>query len=719
MSIPLRLEKAMEKNSSDITCLFEPRSIAVIGASHDTDKIGYKILSNIVSGGYRGAVYPVNPQGGEILGHRAYKTIEEVPGDVDVVSIVIPAKLVLDSVTRCAARGVKVAQIITSGFSEAGNAEEEKRIVAVARERGMRILGPNIFGLYSSGVSLNSTFSATGVRPGHVAILTQSGALGIALIGKTAVENIGLSAIVSIGNKCDIDEADLLEYLIAHDGTRVVLMYIEGVKNGERLIESLMRTTDVKPVVVIKSGRSKRGAMAAASHTGSLAGSDDIFDAIMKQCGVIRADSIEEAFNWSKFLAFSPRPKGNKSVIITNGGGVGVMATDACERYGIDLYDDQAELKKAFETVVPSFGSTKNPVDLTGGANAKDYDLALSVPASSPGMDATIALYCETATFDSAGLVPMIRETYRKNVEAGKPVCYAIVGGSDVEAAINSLRQENVPVYGDVYEAVSCLGMLYRFDRSREEKGATTDEAQIDVAAIDRIIDGALSDNRKFLLANESSAVMKAAGVSIPQAKVVRTIGQVVQVAEEIGYPLVLKVVSKDILHKSDAGGVALDIDNREEALDAYEAIMQNCRAYKPDAHIEGIEICEMVSKGTEIIVGARRDASFGPIVMCGFGGIYVEVMKDVAFRGFPFNRAEAMKMLKELRSFPLLLGVRGEARRDIEGLIEAMIKVATIIRKCPRVTDIEINPVVVYEQGRGHKAVDSRILIGAAQQAP
>jgi acetyl coenzyme A synthetase (ADP forming)-like protein len=702
----------MAKNRSDIKTLFEPRSFALIGASRDTDKIGYKVLNNIVSGGYKGTIYPVNPQGGELLGRKVYTSVTEIDGDVDVASIVIPAKFVLDAVTECAKKGVKFVQIITSGFSETGNTEEEKKIVSVARDHGMRILGPNIFGIYSSASSLNSTFSATAIQPGRVAILTQSGALGIALIGKTAVENIGLSTIVSIGNKCDIDEADLLEYLIEHDGTNVILMYVEGVKNGERLINALMGTTDRKPVVVIKSGRSKRGAMAAASHTGSLAGSDDIFDAIMKQCGVIRADSIEDAFNWCKFLAFSPKPKGSKSVIITNGGGVGVMATDACERYSIDLYDDQAELKRSFEKVVPSFGSTKNPVDLTGGAKSKDYELALSVPTESQEIGSTIALYCETATFDSASLVPMIRTTYKKNVDAGKPVCYAIVGGTAVEDAIIQLRHENVPVYGDVYQAVSSLGMLYRFERSKAEKSNTVDEADIDIAAIERIIDGALAEKRNFLLANEGSAVMNAAGVSIPQTKVAHSIEQAVQFAEEIGYPLVLKVVSKDILHKSDAGGVALDIDNKEEVMDAYEAIIQKCRAYKADAHIDGIEICEMVSKGTEIIVGARRDASFGPIVMCGFGGIYVEVMKDVAFRGYPFNRAEAMKMLKELRSFPLLLGVRGEPRKDIEGLIDAMIKVGTIIRKCPRVTDIEINPVVVYEQERGHKAVDSRILI-------
>jgi acetyl coenzyme A synthetase (ADP forming)-like protein len=697
------LAESIAQHGNDIKDLFEPQSIAVIGASHETDKIGYKILNNIIRGGYRGRIYPVNPHGGEISGRTVYGGIEEIGEGVDVASIVIPARLVPEAVARCARKGVKYVQIITSGFSEIGNTEEERGIVATAHESGMRVLGPNIFGLYSSRASLNATFSATDIKPGRVAILTQSGALGIALIGKTAVENIGLSAIVSIGNKSDIDESDLLEYLLVNDDTRVILMYVEGVKEGERLIATLKRVTEKKPVVVIKSGRSKRGAMAAASHTGSLAGTDEIFDAVMKQCGVLRSDSIEEAFNWCKFLAYSPKPGGGKSVIITNGGGVGVLATDACEKFGIELYDDQAELKKAFDPVVPSFGSTKNPVDLTGGANSKDYDLALSVPLDSEDIGAAIALYCETATFDSASLVPMIKGTFRKYTDAGMPICYAAVGGEAVEEAIEKLRHDNAPVYGDVYPAVSCLGMLNRYDRYLREKSDAADEADIEVVSIERIIDGALAEERKFLLANEGAAVMTAAGVGIPISRIAGTIDQAVQFAGEIGYPLVMKVVSKDILHKSDAGGVA----------DAYEAIIHSCRRFNPDAHIEGIEVCEMVSKGVEIIVGARRDASFGPIVMCGFGGIYVEVMKDIAFRGFPFNRIEAMNMLKELRSFPLLMGVRGEARKDIEALVDVMIKIGAVIRKCRRITDVEINPIVVYEQGRGVKAVDSRILIG------
>jgi acetate---CoA ligase (ADP-forming) len=700
------------KRESQIRSLFEPQSVAVIGASAKPGKIGFSVVRNIVEGGFHGKVFPVNPQGGEILGRPVSKSVAAIGEPVDVASIIVPAKLTFDAVRDCADNGVKNIQIITSGFSEIGEVELERKIVDYAKSRGARILGPNIFGVYSATSHFNSTFSASSITPGHVAILTQSGALGIAMIGKTAVENMGLSTIVSIGNKADIDEADCLEYVMEQEETRAILMYIEGVKDGERLIERVREATWKKPIVVVKSGRSKRGALAAASHTGSLAGSDEIFDAIMRQCGVLRAESLQEAFDWCKFLAGAPAPKGMSGVIVTNGGGVGVLATDACEKFGVELYDDQGVLKEVFGPATPDFGSTKNPVDITGGANSASYDLALSAPAAHPAMHCTMALYCETATFDSENLAPMIRETYRKHAEAGKPVVYAIVGGAPVENAITKLRRENVPVYGDTYNAISCMGALHRYHRFNRERDDAIDTADIDAAAINAVIDAALADGRGFLLANEGQTVMRAAGIIIPGAAIVKGIEDAVVQAKKIGYPVVMKVVSRDILHKSDAGGVALDIENDEEVIDAYQAIIRNSRAYKPDAIIDGIEICEMVEKGTELIVGARRDVQMGPIVMCGLGGIYVEVMKDVAFRAASLSRGEALKMLSEVRSYALLLGVRGEDQKDIESVVDTIIKAATIIRKVPRITDIEINPVVVYEKGRGLKAVDVRILI-------
>ena len=707
----------MEDSNLNIKYLFEPENIAVIGAARDENKIGYKILKNILTGGYQGKIYPVNPQGGEILGLKAYRNIEEVNGPVDVASIVIPAKFVYEAVKSCARKKVKYLTIISSGFSEIGNNEEERRIVSYANEHHMRILGPNIFGIYSAAASLNATFGSSGIIPGRVAIITQSGALGVAMIGKTTVENIGLSAIVSVGNKTDVDEADLLEYLVTDDHTKIVLMYIEGVRNGERLIQAVKMTTQKIPVVVIKSGRSERGAIAAASHTGSLAGSDEIFEAIMRQCGVLRAESVEEAFNWCKFLANTPFPSGENTVIVTNGGGIGVMATDACEKYRVKLYDDTAALKEAFSTVTPDFGSTKNPIDLTGQATSSHYNSALEKALKNREINSIIALYGETAVFDAKNLSSMIEENSRKFKEEKKPLVFSIFGGEKIENCLISLKRTDAAVYGDVYEAVSCLGSVYAYYHYLRERSDAIDQAEIDVQAISRVLEGALEEGRSFLLAHEGQAVMRAAGILIPQSIIARSLDEAVRGAEKIGYPVVMKVVSRDILHKSDAGGVALDIEDKNEVIDAYQAILRNSRAYKADAHIEGVEISEMVTKGMETIIGARRDRTFGPMIMFGLGGIYVEVMKDVAFRALPINRKEILSMVKEIRAYPLLLGVRGEEKKDLDAVVDAIIQVGTILQKCDRISDIEINPLMVYEHGMGVKAVDVRILLASGKK--
>jgi acetyltransferase len=696
----------------DIKYLFEPRSVAVVGASHDPGKIGFKVLDNIIKSGFRGKIYPINPKGGEILGQKVYKSVADVPGEIDIADICIPARFVLDSVKECADNGVKFAPIITSGFSEVGNIEVEKEMVSYANKKGMRILGPNIFGVYSSSASINATFGPDKIQKGGVAIVTQSGALGLSMIGKTAVENIGLSAIVSVGNKADISEYEILDYLKEQDETRTILMYIEGVKDGERLVDVLKKTTKKKPVIVIKSGRSERGAIAVASHTGSLAGSDRVFDDIMRQCGVLRADTIEDAFNWCKFFDSSAISKGKNTAIITNGGGIGVMAADACEAYDVQLYSDSQDLKKTFSDVTPDFGSTKNPIDVTGGATSKEYDMALKAALKNKNIDSVIALYCETAVFDAENLTSLIDESYKSYRRGGKPLVFSIFGGEAIENSIVELRRKGIPVFDDVYQGVSSLGAMEYYRRYGENYTTETAEAKIDVGKIDEIAKSALNDGRSFLLAHEGQRVMDIANVQIPKSRIAHNIDQAVSHAEEIGYPVVMKVVSKDILHKSDVGGVVLNLSNKDEVVDAYQAIMSACKSYKPNANIEGVEIAEMVHSGTEIIVGARKDPAFGPTIMCGMGGIYVEVMKDIAFRSVPLNRKEIMSMIKEIKSYQILLGVRGEDKKDINALVDTIIKVANIIRKSRYISDIEVNPVAVYEQGKGIRAVDVRILL-------
>ena len=699
-----------------IKYLFEPRSIAVVGASANEEKIGFRILENIVLGEYSGSIFPVNPGGGSILGFPVYGSVRDIEREVDLAVIAIPSARVLDAVKDCAAQGVKFLVIISSGFSEVGNLEEERRIVSCARENGMRVLGPNIFGIYSSLASLNATFGPREIRSGNVAIITQSGALGIAMIGKTKIENIGLSAIISVGNKADLDEADLLEFLVTHQGTRVILMYIEGIKNGEKLVGVLRETTRRKPVVVIKAGRSRRGAMAAASHTGSLAGADEIFSAIMRQCGALRAEGIQEALDWCKYLASAPLPQGENTVILTNGGGLGVLAADACEKYNVNLYDDTQVMRKVFSGVVPSFGSMKNPVDLTGQATMSDYRKALHTALANDDVHAIVCLGCEAGSFDLDGLTGTIKDTFSKTGGL-KPMVFSFFGGAETERSVSCLRTIGIPIFSDVYDAVSCLGAVYdnyRNMRYRSESlpGPERETEDIDFKSIAGIIDGVRGEGRQFLLSHEAHAMMTAAGISMPRNAVARNLGEAIRDAEGIGYPVVVKVVSKDIIHKTDAGGVALDIDDRKELIDAYEAIKYNCRRYNPDARIEGVEIAEMVPGGLETIVGARRDPSFGPIVIFGLGGIYVEVMKDVSFRAYPLDRRDITAMMSEIRSYPLLLGVRGEEKKDINRVAVMIMKIGAILHGFEEITDIEINPLIVYDEGGGVKALDARILL-------
>ncbi len=703
----------MSKNDyPDIRYLFEPRSIAVIGASRDPEKIGYKVVENIMAGGYEGRIYPVNPMGGEIMGMPAYESIEAVDGNVDLVAISVPAHRVFSAVESCAKKNVKYLMVITSGFAEVGNMAEEKKIAAFAREHGMRIMGPNMFGLYSSSSSLNATFGPKEIRAGGVAIITQSGALGLAMIGKTAVENIGLSTICSVGNKSDLDEADLLEYLVPHDDTKVILMYIEGVKQGEKFVRALKKATQIKPVVVVKSGRSKRGASAAASHTGSLAGADNVFDAIMRQCGALRAETIKEAFEWCSFMSNNFLPSGKETVIITNGGGIGVMATDASEKYGVSLYSDLGTLKDIFSPATPEFGSLKNPIDITGQAESIHYDRALDAALDCEDIHAVVALYCETAVFDAEKLPMMVKNNYEKYRMRKKPILFSLFGGENTERCVDELSKEQVPVYGDVYEAVAPLGAMFAYQQYLENYTEVVDTVNFDVDAVNAIVNKARSEKRYFLLTHEAQEIMKIAGVPIPKTVIARSLNQAVSVSREMGYPVVMKVVSKDIIHKSDAGGVALDLLNEKEVIDAYEAIMRSCKAKVPRAQIEGVEVTEMVSAGTEIIAGAKIDPSFGPIVMVGLGGIYVEVMKDVAFRAHPLNRREVLSMIEQIRSYPLLLGVRGEKTKDMGSLVDIILTLGSIVQKCKGISDIEINPVMVYEQGMGAKAVDVRILL-------
>lgn len=698
-------------DNSNIKYLFEPRSTAVIGASADPAKIGYKILDNILYSGYQGKVYPINPKGGTILGLPVYKNISEVNDNIDLVTICIPAQFVFQVIKDCVKRKVKFLSIITSGFSEIGKVKEEKEIAEYARAHGTRILGPNIFGIYSAKVSLNATFGQKNIKPGNIAIISQSGALGIALMGKTETEGISLSAMITEGNKADLGEIDFLEYLASDEETKVIFMYLESITGGAKIVELLKKVTRIKPIIILKAGVSEKGALAAASHTGSLAGSDQITSAVLKQCGVIRAENLDEAISYAKFLANSTLPKGENSVIITNGGGIGVLATDACEKYQINLYDDQKKLKAMFSSVVPVFGSTQNPVDLTGQASSLEYEKALNETINNKDIHSLICLGCQTAVLDTEKTGSLVKDSYQK-IKKLKPAVFAFVGGQKMENDLLLLKNKNVPIYGEVNKAVSCLGSSYQYFRYLNSAIDQPTNFPLNLTKIKKIIEKAKKENRSFLLPNEAKILMDEVDIPIPKDFIVKDVNEAMAFAKKIGYPLVAKIVSRDIIHKFDAGGVVLNLKNKEEVRQAYNQIIKNCYQYNPKAIIEGIELSEMVKPGLEVIIGAKIDQSFGHIIMFGLGGVYVEIMKDVAFKALPISKLEAENLVKEIKSFPLLTGVRNQKPKDIANIIDVILKIANLIENVSEITDIEINPLVVFEKNQGVKALDVRILI-------
>lgn len=715
-SFKVFLVKYKFMSPADIKYLFEPRSVAVIGASHDPDKVGYKILENIIAGGFKGKIFPVNYKGGKILGLTVYQSVLKIKEEIDLALIAIPAKSVFAVVKECAVKKIKFLVIVTSGFSEVGKTEEEKKIVNFAKEKGMRILGPNVFGIYSSKSSLTATFGAKVEKPGNVAIISQSGSLGIALMGKTETEGIGLSSIIFEGNKADLEEKDLLPYFLTDKQTKVVFIHLKGVKNGKEFLLVLKELTAKKPVVVLKAGTMAKDApVVIPSHIGSLSGEKEVFFAAMKQCGAIQAENLQEAIDWSKFLANAPVPKGENVVIITNGGGIGILATDACEKYQLGLYEDSLDLQRTFCTIIPDFGSCQNPIDITGQAKAENYQEILERALEDTAVHSVICLGCETAVLDNQRLAEVLVDIYGKYQKTGKPIIFAFVGGKEVEEKLLSLRRKGLPIFSETEEAVSCLGVLYQHYHNLKRRRDKTKPWNWSVPAkkVSQIVGKAKKEERSLLYPQEAGKVMELIGISSPQSFMALNENQAVGLAKKIGFPVVMKVVSKDIVHKTEAGGVILDLQKKEQVAKAYQRLVKNVRKYDPKARIEGVAVSETIKGGIEVIVGAKKDRDFGTIVMVGLGGIYAEVLEDISFRTFPLSLKEAERMVQELRSSRLFRGVRGEKEKDIHKLGEVILKLGAMVENCPAVTEVEINPLKVFEKGKGIKALDTRILVG------
>lgn len=699
-------------NISALDAILKPKSIAVVGASATPGKIGYTVVNNLIKDGYQGKIFPVNPTATEILGLKVYPTVNDIPEPVEAAVITVPAKFVAGVVKECGDKGIQGISVITSGFAESGRHDLEDEIVDIAAKTGARILGPNIVGVLSNSYQMNASFAPFLPLNGKATLITQSGALLIAIDASTYVRKVGFNKLISIGNMSDVDFADLIAWLNEDEDTTCITLYVEGLKDGRRFMDVSRKTR--KPIIAIKSGVSEHGAAAAASHTGSLAGAAKVYSAAFSQAGIVPASDLDNLFDRTLALSLQPPMKGDNLLIITNGGGVGVLATDAAEKYGVPLKfapkDVQEEMKKS----MPEFGSAKNPIDLTGMAGTEWYYDATKAAYPHPWVDGLVVLYCETAVSDPLEIAKGIKRAVEESGIKDKPICVSYVGGERSEAAMGWLVENGIPAYGAPDVAINAMAALREYDRMRqiitaEPEPCGSSNRQVAMHHIEK----ARSEGRDSLTEIEAKKLFAAYGLPIAKTELARNEDEAVDWANKIGYPIVMKIVSPDILHKSDAGGVKVNIKDENGVREAYRTIMANAKAYKENARIHGIAVQEMAPWGTEVILGSVNDPTFGPTMMFGLGGIFVEVLKDVTFRVAPVAAEQALRMLGEIRGAPILRGVRGEAARDQKALADTICAYSTMIVDLKdEIAESDANPVLVYEEGKGVKVVDARIIL-------
>ncbi|MDO9537640.1 MAG: acetate--CoA ligase family protein [Thermoplasmata archaeon] len=706
----------MSSARTNLEKLFNPSSISIIGASAREGSIGFNLVQNLQISGYAGKIWPVNPKYPEVLGLKCFSALEDTPEAAELTLVAVPAENVNDVIRRSCEKGARMFIIISSGFDEVGRHDLTHELLTILKQYNARTLGPNVFGVFSASSNMNATFGPPQVRRGNVGLISQSGALGVALMGKSVSDNIGLSAVVSLGNEADISEGEALEYLGQDPATEVIFMYMEGCKEGRHFMEVANRVSMTKPIVIIKSGSSSRGALAAASHTGSLAGSDKIFSAAIKQAGVIRAFNLTDAFNWTRALANLPLPTAEGTVIVTNGGGVGVMASDSAERYDVKLNDNLEMLERIFRPTMPAFGSSKNPIDVTGQARNEEYGLALKASLEEETIPSVVGLYCTPATMDVLKFANTAVE-YTANLRGKKPLIFSIIGGGSVPEAIRILNEHNIPCYETPDEAMSAMGVLYKRWKWLNKEPGIPEEFDMDLKAIRAIIDAAHEKNQTQLVESDCAEILRLAGLEFPKTAIARDLDEAIKASEDIGYPVVMKILSQDIVHKTEYGCVKLDLEDEREVRVAYESIMAEARRHFPRARIEGVTITEMVTDATEMILGFSMDQSFGPVLMFGMGGIYVEVLKDVSFRVAPISKQECEHMVKAINSYPILAGARGKAIRDLPKIVEAISRLSYLAMHTPDILELDINPLMALAKGKGCKVVDSRMTISKVQR--
>jgi acetyltransferase len=691
---------------------FKPDSVAVIGASRKAGKVGHEVVKNLIENKFDGNIYPINPKADEVLGVKAYPSITAVPDKIGLAIMVIPSQFILPAIEDCGKKGVDSVIIITAGFKESGSegAKLEQELAKRTKELGIRVVGPNCLGIIDTYTKLNASFAPGMPSPGKIAFFSQSGALGTAILDWAIKENIGFSKFISMGNKMDVNEADLLTVLADDPDTNVILGYIEGVKDGKAFMDAALNATKKKPVIIIKSGSTAAGARAASSHTGTLAGSENAFISAFKQCGIIRAATLESLFDYALVLAYQPLPKNNRLAILTNAGGPGIMAADACEKSILTMATFQPETIEAFRKSLPSTAALYNPVDVIGDAKADRYLSALQAINNDKNTDMLLVLLTPQAPTEAGLTAQYTVDTF---AGSGKPVVTSFMGGHSVEDGINILDKNRIPNFSNPERAISALEAASKYANWKNNpREIVVEKVSVDKKKIAGLLAKAEIQNEHTIAGSDAMEVLTEYGFVVPKMGLAETGHEAVELASKIGYPVVMKIASPDILHKSDIGGVRLGLSNDAEAERAFEEIISSARRFMPSALILGVTVNQMVPKGKEVILGMAKDPDFGPMLMFGLGGIYVEVLKDVAFRIAPIDRREANTMINEIRSFPLLRGVRGEEPADIQSIIDSLVKLSQLVTDFPEIIEMDINPLTVMSTGKGAIAVDCRISV-------
>jgi len=694
-----------------IPALFDPHGVAVIGASADPTKLGHAVLKNVLDSGYGRPVYAVNPKGGEILGVPVFPDITAISDRVDLAVIVIPAPFVAQALEACGEKGCRGVIVISAGFREVGleGKRAEQHLVEIAHRYGMDMLGPNCLGILDTVIPINASFAGTFPEPGTIAFMTQSGALATAILDWAKANRMGFSRFVSLGNKADLDEIDFLQAWDEDEHTDVIIAYLEGIVDGPRFIQVARETTRRKPVIAIKSGTTNSGQRAVSSHTGTLAGSERAYDAAFRQAGVLRAASVQDLFDFAQAFATQPRLRGVNVAVVTNAGGPGIMATDALERADLRLAQLSTETIEGLRAQLPAAASALNPIDVLGDALADRYQSGLEAALADPNVDAVLVILTPQVYTQVDATAHVVGRTAQ---QTDKPVLGVFMGSYDIATGVHILAEYGVPNYIFPERAVEALAALDRYRRWLDRPEPVYRHFEVDQARVRALFDRVRAEGRLQVGDAEASTILQAYGVQTPQSEIASTAEDAVRIAEQIGYPVVMKIASPDILHKSDIGGVAVGIESAEEVRATFQTLVNRGRRFVPDAEIWGVQMQEMVPKGREVLVGVNRDPQFGHLIVFGLGGIYVEILKDVTFRIAPLSVQEAAEMTTEIRAAALLRGVRGEPPADLGAAREGLLRISQLVTDFPEIVELDINPLVLLEEGKGAVAIDMRLVL-------